>query len=142
MIWIYTWKLLKISLIYYKYIIYLFEFTGSRWFKPYLMGNSNWNAKYYELDLFWCVVPQNIWSVSFLASGLSFLSTLLLTSTSGKQIFLKHSEAYSPHCLNLRSQTHNSPHKLDLHFLMRNDPYFHVGYAPKIKSGASHKIKF
>ena len=25
---------------------------------------------------------------------------------------------------------------------MRNGPYFHVGYAPKIKSGASHNIKF
>ena len=39
-------------------------------------------------------------------------------------------------------QTQYSPHKPDLHFLMRNDPYFHVGYAPKIKSGASHNIKF
>merc|ERR1712020_56604 len=35
-----------------------------------------------------------------------------------------------------------SPHKPDLHFLMRNDLYFHMGYAPKIKSGASHNIKF
>ena len=25
---------------------------------------------------------------------------------------------------------------------MRNDPYFHVGYVPKIESGASHNIKF
>ena len=39
-------------------------------------------------------------------------------------------------------QTQYSPHKPDLHFLMRNDPYFYVGYAPKIESGASHNIKF
>ena len=25
---------------------------------------------------------------------------------------------------------------------MRNDPYFHVGYAPKINSGSTHNIKF
>ena len=35
-----------------------------------------------------------------------------------------------------------SPHKAHLYFLMRNDPNFPVGYAPKIKSGASHNIKF
>ena len=40
-----------------------------------------------------------------------------------------------------KSQTKYSSHKPDLHFLMRNDPYFHVGYAPKIESGASHNIK-
>ena len=38
-------------------------------------------------------------------------------------------------------QTQYSPHKPDLHFLMRKDPYFHVGYALKIESGASHNIK-
>ena len=36
----------------------------------------------------------------------------------------------------------NSPHQPDLHFLMRKDLYFHVGYATKIKSGASHNINF
>ena len=35
-----------------------------------------------------------------------------------------------------------SPHKVRLYFLMRNDPNFHVGYAPKIESGASSYIKF
>ena len=44
------------------------------------------------------------------------------------------------HWSNLRSQTHNSPHQRDLHFLMRKDLYFHVGYATKIKSSASHNI--
>ena len=44
------------------------------------------------------------------------------------------------HWSNLRSQVENSPHQPDLHFLMRKDLYFHVGYATKIKSGASHYI--
>ena len=35
-----------------------------------------------------------------------------------------------------------SRHKADLYFLMRNDPYFHVGYVPKINSGSTHNIKF
>ena len=34
-----------------------------------------------------------------------------------------------------------SPHKANLYFLMRNDPYFHVGYAPKINFGSTHNIK-
>ena len=35
-----------------------------------------------------------------------------------------------------------SRHKAHLYFLMHNDPYFHVGYAPKINSGSTHNIKF
>ena len=35
-----------------------------------------------------------------------------------------------------------SCHKAHLYFLMCNDPYFHVVYAPKINSGSTHKIKF
>ena len=46
------------------------------------------------------------------------------------------------HWSNLRSQVENFPHQPDLHFLMRKDLYFHVGYATKIKSGASHNINF
>ena len=35
-----------------------------------------------------------------------------------------------------------SQHKPHLCFLMRNDLYFHVGYAAKINSGSTHNIKF
>ena len=35
-----------------------------------------------------------------------------------------------------------SQHQARLHFLKRNDPYFHVGYARKINFSSTHNIKF
>ena len=35
-----------------------------------------------------------------------------------------------------------SHHQAHLDFLMRNDPYFHMGYARKINFGSTHNIKF
>ena len=53
---------------------------------------------------------------------------------------------FSNHLLHTPAQSkvsaQNSPHQPDLHFLMRKDLYFHVGYATKIKFGASHNINF
>ena len=34
-----------------------------------------------------------------------------------------------------------SPHQADLNFLMRNEPYFHVGYVTKLKADASQILK-
>ena len=57
------------------------------------------------------------------------------------QNFCKWSEPYS-HWFKPKSQTQYSPHKPRLCFLMRNDLYFHMGYAAKINFVSTHNIKF
>ena len=57
-------------------------------------------------------------------------------------IYLKETHPPYVTLVKTKFQTQYSPHQADLHFLMRKDLYFHMGYATKIKFGASHNIKF
>ena len=78
----------------------------------------------------WAQCVFNIWE--------TFCSRLPLAL----QASLYESNTILSHWFKPKSQTQYSPHKPHLCFLMRNDLYFHMGYAAKINFVSTHNIKF
>ena len=106
--------------------VYIFSYIRRRMVARFLKSTVGWIIYCRKLRI-------------SLNKAFNFCAESQLLGSFSKQICLKCCVVT---LVETKSQTWYSPHRPDLHFLVCNDPYFHVGYAPKIESGASHNIKF